>query len=142
LNNYGWDKITGGDIVMKKIGIVSFILLAILIGGFLFYNYHVGDVKKDMEQSIVKYLELHGENRDNIKEIDTEIYWLKNFKFIHVIFEDEKDITYTFEYGKNSNETKIKYAGVKTNNSKAQLLEFGELKHQNLMKEGWFNIKE
>jgi hypothetical protein len=39
-------------------------------------------------------------NEENIKEIKTDIYWLKNFKFVEVIFKDEENINYLFQYSK------------------------------------------
>jgi Protein of unknown function (DUF3139) len=120
---------------MKKMIIV---LLTLLIGGFLFYQYHVYSTKKEMENATIKYLEMHGENEDNIKEIENDFYVLKGYKYANVIFEDEPNFKYVFSYLNNRDGKSLRYESARKTDGDLHIREEQELKHQKLRKQERF----
>jgi hypothetical protein len=131
--------IKGDSITMKKAIIV---LLAILIGLFLYYQYYVYSTKKEVKKDVTEFLELHGENKDNIKEITCHLYLLKPHKSAHVIFKDEEVVEYRFEYFKNDKITSVRYSSARNADNGNMIPQSQELKHESLRKQETFYLKE
>jgi phosphate starvation-inducible protein PhoH len=89
-------------------------------------------VKKEMEKDVVEFLELHGENEDNIKEIKQEYVIHKGAKTSYVVFKDEENVEYAFEYYKKNDTASIRCAYVKRLDEDKLVVDKKELKHEKL----------
>jgi hypothetical protein len=114
---------------------------AICMGLFALYQYDVHSTKKEMEKDIVTYLELQGENKDNIKEIEASLYLFKPFRFVEVVFKDEEHVGYLFQCNRDDNGVSVKYESTSKVDGGLHISEEQELKHQKLRKGGWLDFE-